>query len=202
MLEENPDPTVQQLALRYEPVSGAEEGILLTAERKWAAYSNSLWSLVCDFFLLMIILLIYLYYSYVFPRKCLYQEQGSVYQWNPAAHVLCDVTLIGLCPFRYAMMENRQFLEYMIATNYTNKYGEETLHVMRECFLPFRCVAPLGERLEGEKTLPIKPNVVLMSCYYDSHLWQLKEFSLFAGSGWPCPRRRHTSPIWTEWWTA
>ncbi|MPC89770.1 hypothetical protein E2C01_084730 [Portunus trituberculatus] len=73
MLEENPDPMVQQLALRYEPVSGAEEGILLTAQRK------------------------------------------------------------------YAMMENRQFLEYTIATNYTNKYGEETLHVMRECFLPFRC---------------------------------------------------------------
>lgn len=46
--------------------------------------------------------------------------------------------IASLLPPRYAMMENRQFLEYMIATNYTNKYGEETLHVMRECFLPFR----------------------------------------------------------------
>ncbi|XP_042226120.1 glutamate receptor ionotropic, kainate 4-like [Homarus americanus] len=86
MLEENPDPMVQQLALRYQPVSGAEEGILLTAQRK------------------------------------------------------------------YAMMENRQFLEYMIATNYTNKYGEETLHVMRECFLPFR----IGMAMP--KKAPYKPN--------------------------------------------
>ncbi|XP_045128431.1 glutamate receptor-like [Portunus trituberculatus] len=87
MLEENPDPMVQQLALRYEPVSGAEEGILLTAQRK------------------------------------------------------------------YAMMENRQFLEYTIATNYTNKYGEETLHVMRECFLPFR----IGMAMP--KKAPYKPNL-------------------------------------------
>ncbi|ROT69878.1 hypothetical protein C7M84_011894 [Penaeus vannamei] len=72
MLEDNPDPMVQQLALRYKAVTSAEEGILLTAKRE------------------------------------------------------------------YAMMENRQFLEYTIATNFTNKYGEETLHVMRECFLPFR----------------------------------------------------------------
>lgn len=34
MLEENPDPMVQRLALRYVPVSGAEEGIKLTAEGK------------------------------------------------------------------------------------------------------------------------------------------------------------------------
>ncbi|XP_063844835.1 glutamate receptor ionotropic, kainate 2-like isoform X1 [Scylla paramamosain] len=87
MLQENPDPMVQQLALRYEPVSGAEEGILLTAQRK------------------------------------------------------------------YAMMENRQFLEYTIATNYTNKYGEETLHVMRECFLPFR----IGMAMP--KKAPYKPNL-------------------------------------------
>ncbi|XP_042868038.1 uncharacterized protein LOC122250597 [Penaeus japonicus] len=50
------------------------------------------------------------------------------------------------------MMENRQFLEYTIATNYTNKYGEETLHVMRECFLPFR----IGMAMP--KKAPYKPN--------------------------------------------
>ncbi|KAK4317452.1 hypothetical protein Pmani_011458 [Petrolisthes manimaculis] len=86
MLEENPDPMVQELALRYHPVGSAEEGIHLTAQRM------------------------------------------------------------------YAMMENRQFLEYMIATNYTNKYGEETLHVMNECFLPFR----IGMALP--KKAPYKPN--------------------------------------------
>ncbi|KAK3884477.1 hypothetical protein Pcinc_011246 [Petrolisthes cinctipes] len=87
MLEENPDPMVQELALRYHPVGSAEEGIHLTAQRK------------------------------------------------------------------YAMMENRQFLEYMIATNYTNKYGEETLHVMNECFLPFRLAVLAGVKFKQSLNL-------------------------------------------------
>ncbi|XP_068218796.1 ionotropic receptor 21a-like isoform X2 [Palaemon carinicauda] len=53
---------------------------------------------------------------------------------------------------KYAMMENRQFLEYTIATNFTNQYGEETLHVMEECFLPFQ----IGMALP--KKAPYKPN--------------------------------------------
>ncbi|XP_069942931.1 ionotropic receptor 21a-like [Cherax quadricarinatus] len=86
ILEENPDPTVQRLALRYLPVTDASQGILLTAQGK------------------------------------------------------------------YAMMENRQFLQYVIATNYTNQFGEETLHVMKECFLPFR----IGMAMP--KQAPYKPN--------------------------------------------
>ncbi|XP_066973634.1 ionotropic receptor 21a-like isoform X2 [Macrobrachium rosenbergii] len=86
MLQESPDPLVQSLADRYHPVSGTKEGIMLTAQKK------------------------------------------------------------------YAMMENRQYLEYMIATNFTNKYGEETLHVMKECFLPFQ----IGMAIP--KKAPYKPN--------------------------------------------
>ncbi|XP_045621118.2 ionotropic receptor 21a [Procambarus clarkii] len=53
---------------------------------------------------------------------------------------------------KYALMENRQFLEYTIATSYTNQHGEETLHVMKECFLPFRIGMAMPKRS------PYKPN--------------------------------------------
>lgn len=37
-------------------------------------------------------------------------------------------------------MENRHYLDHAIAANFTNRLGEETLHVMRECFQAYRCV--------------------------------------------------------------
>ncbi|XP_050711021.1 uncharacterized protein LOC126995484 [Eriocheir sinensis] len=49
-------------------------------------------------------------------------------------------------------MENRHFLEHVIAANFTNRLGEETLHVMRECFLAFRIA------LVMPKNAPYKPN--------------------------------------------
>ncbi|RXG54344.1 hypothetical protein Avbf_10766 [Armadillidium vulgare] len=39
---------------------------------------------------------------------------------------------------KFAMFENRQFLEFVIAQNFTDENGEETLHIMKECFMQFR----------------------------------------------------------------
>ncbi|MPC23829.1 hypothetical protein E2C01_016894 [Portunus trituberculatus] len=71
-LEASSDPVVRRLANRYQAVSTPEEGLVLTAKRK------------------------------------------------------------------YALMENRLFLDHAIAANFTNRLGEETLHVMRECFQAYR----------------------------------------------------------------
>ncbi|XP_045128433.1 ionotropic receptor 21a-like [Portunus trituberculatus] len=85
-LEASSDPVVRRLANRYQAVSTPEEGLVLTAKRK------------------------------------------------------------------YALMENRLFLDHAIAANFTNRLGEETLHVMRECFQAYRIA------LVMPKKSPYKPN--------------------------------------------
>ncbi|XP_063853858.1 ionotropic receptor 21a-like [Scylla paramamosain] len=85
-LEASSDPVVRRLANRYQDVSTPEEGLVLTAKRK------------------------------------------------------------------YALMENRHFLDHAIAANFTNRLGEETLHVMQECFQAYRIA------LVMPKKSPYKPN--------------------------------------------
>ncbi|KAK7023518.1 hypothetical protein SK128_009434 [Halocaridina rubra] len=38
----------------------------------------------------------------------------------------------------FAFMNSGTFLRYLVSSNFTNEYGQTTLHVTRECFVPFR----------------------------------------------------------------
>ena len=38
----------------------------------------------------------------------------------------------------FAFMNSGNFLRYLVASKYTNHYGQKTLHITRECFIPFR----------------------------------------------------------------
>ncbi|XP_023331754.1 ionotropic receptor 21a [Eurytemora carolleeae] len=48
---------------------------------------------------------------------------------------------------RYAFLNSEAALEYLISANYTNQFREKTIHISRQCFVPFRigiCM-PLGK---------------------------------------------------------
>lgn len=38
----------------------------------------------------------------------------------------------------FAFMNSGTFLRYLIASNFTNAYGQTQLHITKECFVPFR----------------------------------------------------------------
>lgn len=40
----------------------------------------------------------------------------------------------------FAFMNSGTFLRYLVASNFTNEFGQTKLHVAKECFVPFRCV--------------------------------------------------------------
>lgn len=40
----------------------------------------------------------------------------------------------------FAFMNSGRYFRYLVASNFTDKYGQAQLHIARECFVPFRYV--------------------------------------------------------------